>query len=561
MANNNKVNVSKPENSAVMPSAVVAERTVLGAFSQYGELFKSYSFLLTRDCFYDSKNQVIYDAIEELSQRGKHIDLVTIANHLSKTGKIATEENSIYPQPYDISEICKGYEFGEWVRNYSFGVAVQNLSDYVDILRDNASRRELAKLHSEASTAAIQGDDMTEILSRLKRLSEDNPGGDIASMLADPSEESFFSKMSEVPTGIEVPYEFEDNRGRKKKLLLPGGALSFVCAPTSHGKSTFLRNLALEVARQPDPGRVLYFTFEESDTDVWAEFLNTYIDKPLNASKEEDNNLKTIKEYFRNNGSTQFMNREAKQFFPGYLRSFLDKIICLDKEGNEGKLKVINKDLKLRDLVSAIEYYYSFMKKQGKGVKAIFLDYIQLLSVGDGDKSRKEDLVEVTNELMHLSVRLKIPFVMAAQLNRETKSPLMLFNQNLSDASDIEKAANLIICLWNSSFEAQDRSYYGETKEGGKGKPNPDAKRLESKGFFAGGNKKTQYASDPEFQKLERLSQENKIYAKITKYRGEQVGLEQVFTWNPKTQRIQTNAGEGSADNSLHFDENETEDF
>lgn len=537
---NQKNQKQQPIPGRILPHNEDAEKAVLGAIMLEKTAFPKVAPFLSESSFYFAKHQYIFRAISSLYTAGEPIDMVTVTDRLKNLGLLSdgSAKGQLNVDPYDIATITG-----------TVGSAA-NIEYHVGILTAFERRREIISRQEKVFQAAIEsaGDFEEAVYDLREYIETSSPGYRLSKLIKDPTEEDFAKAMKEAPTGIPVSYEFSGN-GSTKQLILPGGALTYICAPTSHGKSTFLRNMALEVAQQPEPGRVLYFTFEESETDLYAQFLNLYLGRDLHQPTKKYNNFKSIKRYFREGAAAmEKWTWEAKQFFPGYLKSFKEKVICMSTPGNQGKLKIINEDLDIKDLVSAIEYYNREMIKSGKSVKAVFLDYVQLLSAKGKNRSRKEELVEVTNELMHLSVKMKIPFVLAAQLNRETRSPLMLFNQNISDASDLEKSANLIICLWDSVQMAQDPTYYGIP---GKAKPE-DTYRLERMGFYAGGRKK--YEDNPDATKTT-------LYAKITKYRGEEVGLDAVFEWCKNTGKIVPNIGKEQIQKNIEFDSEDLDPF
>ena len=100
---------------------------------------------------------------------------------------------------------------------------------------------------------------------------------------------------------------------------------------------------------------------------------------------------------------------------------------------------------------------------------------------------------------------------MAAQLNREANSPLELHSQRIAEAADLERIANKVLCLWNTSFVAQ------KSKDSSK-----ELEALEKRLNFT-------------------LGDGGKIYAKLTKNRGGVVGLEAVFTYDGNTGVIKGN--------------------
>ena len=68
---------------------------------------------------------------------------------------------------------------------------------------------------------------------------------------------------------------------------------------------------------------------------------------------------------------------------------------------------------------------------------------------------RTEELKEMCKDFKNLAVEYDLPIVVAAQLNREATSPLEMHPQNIAEAADLERIANKIVCIWNSSFKAR----------------------------------------------------------------------------------------------------------
>ena len=68
-------------------------------------------------------------------------------------------------------------------------------------------------------------------------------------------------------------------------------------------------------------------------------------------------------------------------------------------------------------------------------IKAILLDYIQEIYVRDwGKYSRTDELKEAMVRLDATAQSTNIPVIIAAQLKRETDSPLDLYNQYMTEA-------------------------------------------------------------------------------------------------------------------------------
>ena len=365
-------------------------------------------------------------------------------------------------------------------------------------------KKDTAKAIADAKRLSDEGDTegalslMAETASELRRR---EGRAKYAKLLALPSEELLLQRLRNKPDDVPTLYELSNGRDREL-FSLPVGAITMVCAPTNHGKSTFLQNLALQVAKGKGTGSVLYFSFEEEADSIVVNMLNKYTDEELcrNYSATESNNLRALKHYFKT-GEEKYIKQEVKDAFHKKRDEFFRDYYAT------GKIRIYYEDYDLQELVEAIRTIVTQTK-----VKAVFVDYIQLLSNRTKRKlQRNEEIKSICIDLKNLAIETQLPIVVAAQLNREACSPLELHAQRIADAADIERIANKILCLWNSSFTAQKSKDYAK-----------DLEKLEEKTGI-------------------KFGEGGKIYAKLVKNRGGVVGLEAVLDLNGNTGVIKGN--------------------
>lgn len=341
---------------------------------------------------------------------------------------------------------------------------------------------------------------MGEAVSKIKLIGDREKYGDL---LRTPSREERIKKYKDKPEALRTSYQFKEGGELELPFTLPSGALTILAAPTSHGKSTFLRNLAIDVAKRyrDENKSVLYFTFEESEEDVIAQFTNTYIGKRLHAPSKKHTQVDSIIDYFKTGepnyiGGTNGAEISKEEFKRRELEFSTDYL-------DSGRIKIYYRDYDLETLIEALEFAVCNIP-----TKAIFIDYIQILrSQKFARQPRAEQLKEICISLKDFSVKYKIPVVLAAQLNREAITPLRMNNTQMAESSDIEKAANTIVCLWNSNFMPNK---YGVRAMEPKEKDEIDA--LKSKGF--------------------EMGKEGSIFALVTKIRGSRgVGMYSIFEY------------------------------
>ena len=303
--------------------------------------------------------------------------------------------------------------------------------------------------------------------------------------------------------GVKTNYRFETKDKRKEEYLtLRSGAMTLICGKSSHCKSKFLQNISLNLAQDPEDGDILFFTYEEEESEVLSQFANMYADIP-GLSQFGTPNTEVILDYFKTSELHKATRGQAEKALPK-LKEF---------EGlyYSGKLRVIYSDLYSEDLCEMVRYYSTKRK-----IKAVFVDYVQLLYKRPerGRKDRREEIKDICNDLRTLAIDLSIPVVLSAQLNRATPNPVDMSEDNIADSADLTRYANTIVCLWNSYFDnvtgGKENYLQGE-----------DAKRLQDRGFI--------------------LGEGGKIYAKITKNRGGTPYIDTVLDFRGETGRISTN--------------------
>lgn len=325
-----------------------------------------------------------------------------------------------------------------------------------------------------------------------------------AHLLNPVTEESFTEAMANKAEGIETAYIL-NHPDRKKELYpftLPAGAITMIVAPTSHGKSTMLQNVALQVAQSEGEGATLYFSYEEDKESVTMQFLNKYANLELCRSyNHRSTNLDALRHYWihkRKQDATMFIRREVEGEFLKAKDNFFRDVLT------SGKLRIYDANYYAHELEEAVTYICTKEK-----VKAVFIDYVQLLRMEGSKKQRNEELKDICSVLMKLSISLNIPIIVAAQANREVLNPLDFSNQRTADAADLERAANKILFVWNTSF------VNGREK-------NKDIEKWE-----------TDHST--------KLGQEGRMFVKLTKNRGGVVGTEAVLAYNGNTGVVSSN--------------------
>lgn len=305
-------------------------------------------------------------------------------------------------------------------------------------------------------------------------------------------------------------------RDNDTEIVLPSSALTIVAAPTSHGKTTFLQNLALRTVQGSDKGSAVFITYEEPPEDVATEFLCLYAGEEYSA-----NPVRTIRSHLADGASEMFRgDSHAKEEAAARLTA---KAAEFDSLLSSGRLRILQRTPEVGDLVGLIRFL-----ERNLDVRGVFVDYVQRLRKQGHRGSRKEELQIICDELMKVSVETGLPIVLGAQVNRECPSPVEMSNQDLADASDIEHAANTVLLLWNSSHLPHHRRSQAYTVDGSPS--SPKARELAERGL--------------------ELGKEGQVYVLMSKNRGGARGMDGVFSFNGRTRRITSRLPANSKQNS-----------
>jgi replicative DNA helicase len=385
-------------------------------------------------------------------------------------------------QPIDKDVFLK--EFVELEATKELGISEESLSITVDRLtstRDKeAQAKEFKKLLSEATLLQEKGetDKALELLdSKVKEVKLKDKATEFSSLMIPIKEEELKERLAKKPESLNSGFTIGGDT-----LLLPSGAISILAGPTSHGKTTFLINLALNVALAYPDKETYLFSYEEDSDSILINALNAYLDTPLSG-----NNRTTLKNNFIGANNRTI---EGKDKF------FKDLI-------DTRRLNIHYTNYNSETLIDAIRYLHKHAKPS-----AIFIDYIQLLNLPQGKYktySRQEEMKQICIALKDVAVETGLPIILGTQFNREVTNLARIHATKIGEAGDIERIANLIVAFWNNNFKPLGTE--GELNE------------IKTKGV----------APDT-------------LYATILKNRGGRVGLEEILDFNGNTGKIKNSS-------------------
>jgi len=333
------------------------------------------------------------------------------------------------------------------------GISEESLSITVDRLtstRDKeAQAKDFKKLLSEATQLQDKGetDKALELLdSKVKEVKL------IGAKDLLPPPLSFTTLMDEIAT---IPPAYKTGYSSLDRFIgFTPGAITLIAGRPSHGKTTFMFNLLLEMSKLYQDESFYFFTYEEPLKNISIKLLNRLIDTDLRGYFSEVKGLSTptnyefIKSYIKAKRTDISQIEEGK----GLLQELIDS----------QRIKVIDRNYSVEELSSLIAY---ITKRERIG--CLFIDYIQRMRTDAKTQDMRTKIAHISDSVLQIAKNSGLPIILGAQLNRATQDskggkPKL---ENLKEAGNLEEDANTVLSIYNESRE-KDETSEGESYKG-----------------------------------------------------------------------------------------------
>lgn len=241
--------------------------------------------------------------------------------------------------------------------------------------------------------------------------------------------EELQKELSQTKEGLKTGYKELDDM-----LRIPNEAITLIGGRPSHGKTTFMLNLFLNLIRQYPDHHFYFFSYEETRQQIAVKIINILSGFLF----EEQKNLIQLEGYLRL-GTTSFgMVERGKKEYQELVES--------------GRLRIISEPFYIQQLPLILS---SLKSKVHLG--AIFIDYIQKIKNKEKFGTRQLELANTSSIILESAKNYSLPIILGAQLGRDKESKDKVKLDNLREAGDLEQDANLVLGLFNPSMEkAQD---------------------------------------------------------------------------------------------------------
>ena len=396
----------------LQPQAIDVEQAVLGALMIDKDAYAVVCELLYPESFYEPRNQKIYTAIRDLSLAEKPVDIMTVANELSRQGVLDEVGGPAY------------------VMELSSRVASSaNIEYHARIVAQKFLARQLIHFASDIETKAFDETiDVDELMQHaegaLFELSQKNMKKDYTQIdpviknAMDVIQKAAANKdgLTGVPTGYHKLDDITSGWQPSDLVIIAGRP--------AMGKTSFALSLAKNIAadyKQP----VAFFSLEMSNVQLVNRLISNCCE--IQGSHIQSGQLQPD-EWDR-------LDKRVNNLLGAPL--FVD-----DTPG----LSVFELRTKARRLV------------REHGVRMIMIDYLQLMNAnGMRFSSRQEEVSTISRSLKGLAKELDIPILALSQLNRgvESREGLEGKRPQLSDLREsgaIEQDADMVLFVHRPEY-------------------------------------------------------------------------------------------------------------
>ncbi len=409
----NNQNISNTENIAdmSMPFSNEAEQSVIGAMYLDRECIPDVLSRVRGENFYISRHREMFEAIVELYNMGRPIDLVTLKEHLILRGSL---------------EKIGGISFVVEVANLV--PSTESVNHYADIVKNKSVQRQLIKMADDVRGKCYRGDEETEdILSQAQQniieISQGRNGQGLVHIgryLDDGLERlEMLSQKNDSVTGI--PTGFIDIDRRTSGFQ--NSELIILAARPAMGKTSLALNIAQNVAVKAKKN-VAIFSLEMPGIQIANRLLSC--ETKISSEKLKKGDI-------RDDEWGKIGNAIAILAQAG---------IYVD---DTSSITVSEIGARCRKLML------------DKGLDMVVIDYLQLISGNGKGASRQQEISEISRTLKILANDLNIPIIALSQLSRasdkEKREPLL---SDLRDSGAIEQDADMVMFLHRDGYYHED---------------------------------------------------------------------------------------------------------
>lgn len=393
----------------ILPNSVDAEKSVIGSMLMDRDAITIASEILLGEDFYIKQNEILFDAMVELHNEGKPVDLITLQNRL--------KEKDIPPE---ISSM-------EFVKELLNSVPTSaNVKYYANIVAEKAALRKLIKANEDIeNTCYAQKEPVENIMDEAEKqifkVVQRRNAGDyipISTIVNNALDKiSISAKNKGAVTGISTGFIDLDF----KTAGLQPSDLILIAARPSMGKTAFVLNIAQNIAFKQGKAAAI-FSLEMSKEQLVNRLFS--LQSGVDAQKLRTGNLDEADWEMLIEGATDI----------GQSHLIID-----DTPG-----------ISIGELRSKCRKY-----KLEHNLSVVMIDYLQLMTgSGKSSESRQQEISDISRSLKGLARELQVPVIALSQLSRAVEQrpdhrPML---SDLRESGAIEQDADVVMFIYRDDY-------------------------------------------------------------------------------------------------------------
>lgn len=397
-----------------LPFDMTAEESLLGSVIVNPNLIAEVDSLVSQDSFYRPANGIIFNAMKALVDSGVDVDIVTLRNKLSLSGDLEKVGGLTY------------------LMNIAEAVPTStHAMSYARIVRETHAKRFCIIEAKKAMDLIANGDNDTftiieQMVSRMDGIMAPKADAVHLDDVISSEVEEIFARTTGgrgLATGLfnidKITYGFRP------------GEFAIIGARPSMGKSALALQMANSMARSRIP--VLYVSIEMSRSMVAQRLLSyaTGIDGSHMANG-------VLEDHEKDSVRRAMVNLRSMPFY-----------ISAHSPCNMASIRAMATRL-----------------RRSSGIKAIFVDYLQMIDGGNTD-NRTREVGVISRGLKSIAKELDVAVIALSSLSRRVESrddkrPIM---SDLRESGDIESDADLVTFLYRPMYYADSEQKEGLLEE------------------------------------------------------------------------------------------------
>ncbi len=396
-----------PSSASVrgVPYSLEAEQSVLGAILIDPERIRDIANLVKSDDFYVESHRLIFGAMQELFLQSRNIDVVTLADTLTKSGNFSEAGSKDYLMV--LADTVP---------------SVSNIVDYAKIIKDKSILRKLISASEEIGEMGYSAE------------------GDVE-RIVDAAEQKIFNiaKGTETKDFMHIKDVLMQNFRHLEELLhnkeaalgtptyfssidkylvgMGNSDLVLVGARPGMGKTSFCLNIASNVALKTKK-TVAIFSLEMSCEQLVQRMLSS--EAMIDSYKMRTGEL----------GDNDWVNLAVASDVLSKTDILIDDTTGITVTGMKAKLRRV------------------------KNLGLVIIDYLQLMQSDKHTDNRVQEVGDISRGLKLMAKDLQVPVITCAQLSRgpESRTDKTPMLSDLRDSGAIEQDADIVMFLYRDDY-------------------------------------------------------------------------------------------------------------